>query len=84
MTDTERKLRDHGIPAKVESSDEDDLESSPLPSPTTARARMGGSSPAGLHETAPTGPLNQPDGKDRSSVPGYNLEIDDLDSFAYM
>ena len=84
MTDTERKLRDHGIPAKVESSDEDDLESSPLPSPTTARACMDLSSPAGLHETAPTGPLNQTDSKDRSSVPGYNLEIDDLDSFAYM
>ncbi|XP_065054866.1 tubby-related protein 3-like isoform X2 [Rhopilema esculentum] len=83
LTDTERKLRDKGIPAKVESSDEDDLESSPLPSPTAPRARLDRSSPSGHNDATPTGPLNTTEGKDRT-VPGYNLEIDDLDRFAFM
>ena len=61
MTDTERKLREKGIPAQVESSDDDDVESSPLPSPTTTRARVDGSSPLLQHDHAPTKPMSNPE-----------------------
>lgn len=84
MSETERKLHEKGIPAKVESSSDEDIESSPLPSPTPTRARFDGSSPSlPSDDNVPTKPLNQPEGKDRS-VPGYNLDIDDLESFAFM
>jgi len=61
MSDTERKLRDKGIPAQVESSDEDDLESSPLPSPTTTRSLVEGSSPLLQNDAVPTKPINTPE-----------------------
>eukprot|EP00794_Sanderia_malayensis_P012908 gene12908-14238_t len=81
LTETERRLRDQGIMSKIESSDEDDLESSPLPSPTTTRARNDMSPLVGQSDAAPTGVVNSaPAGK----IPSYNLDIEDLDSFAYM
>ena len=61
MSDTERKLRDKGIPAQVESSDDDDLESSPLPSPTTTRSLVDGSSPLLQNDAVPTKPINVPE-----------------------
>lgn len=83
LSDTEKKLRDRGIPAKIESSDEEDIESSPLPSPTPIRAHVDRSSPSLPSENAaPTGVLNQP-GKDRS-IPTYNVDVEDLESFAFM